>query len=191
MSEFKIPETVEEIRNRIEELYNKINEYNTAYFSCDTLPYTEEEINEIQEEYNFLCDTFKEDKTEKEEVEESEKKFFDKVSPAIWIYTIIVAIASMWFVVSYIGDSFLYGYLETFPSSDAFLAFIENHQNLFLFYCWMLYAIYPLIIIIVSTILKLTIFKSKENKLFSLICLLFIIVELIISYLIIMFQIIA
>ena len=82
---FKMPETREEAVERKEALLEKINKYNEEYFSGNpTL--TEEEINLIQEEYQFL-DELVDIEADYAKVEEpKEQKFLDRVSILVWVY---------------------------------------------------------------------------------------------------------
>lgn len=157
MSEkFKTPETREEAIERKEVLLAKINQYNEEYFSGN-LTLTEDEINLIQEEYQFL-DEFVDIEAEFVIEEPKEKNFFDKVSIFVWIYAIFAFFSSLYILQEAIGVevfAFVYNLEWLYDVSNSILWFG-------LMGCFLLY---PVILIIISFILKLVVFKKKaENK---------------------------
>ena len=96
---YKIPETYEEAVKRKQELLEKINAYNEALFAEKELPYTDEEIEAFQEEFQILNDNL--DLTDEEKLEklddedkivnedgsvEVKKSFFDKLHITTYLY---------------------------------------------------------------------------------------------------------
>ena len=109
-------ETYEEAVQRKEELLEKINAYNIALLEEKELPYTDEEIEEMMEEYQILNDSLKLTDDEKkykyssEDLEVSEdgsvevkQTFFDKVSIWVYIYSFFGIFLSLGLLNSLIG----------------------------------------------------------------------------------------
>ena len=92
----------EKREERKEALLEKINKYNEEYFSGNpTL--TEEEINLIQEEYQFL-DELVDIEADYAKVEEpKEQKFLDRVSILVWVYAMFAFFSGFFFVQQPIG----------------------------------------------------------------------------------------
>ena len=55
-SEYQIPETYDEAVKRKADVLQMINDYNVALLLGNDLPYSEEEIERLQEEYQILND---------------------------------------------------------------------------------------------------------------------------------------
>ncbi len=157
MSEkFKTPETREEAIERKEVLLAKINQYNEEYFSGN-LTLTEDEINLIQEEYQFL-DEFVDIEAEFVIEEPKEKNFFDKVSIFVWIYVIFAFFSSLYILQEAIG-------VEVFAFVYNLEWFYDVSNSVLWFGLMGCFLLYPVILIIISLILKLVAFKKKaENK---------------------------
>ncbi|MBQ8293059.1 MAG: hypothetical protein IJX78_04525 [Bacilli bacterium] len=151
---FNIPQTREEAIERKEELLKKLNQYNEDYFSGNTT-YTEEEINLIKEEYDFLDDYVEVD-AEFVMEEATEKTFFDKVNIFVWIYALFVFFSGLYFLQQLVG-------FEVFKVAYT-AGLFENISNI-LKYIGIVscYVIYPVLLIIISIILKLFAFKKTEE----------------------------
>lgn len=157
MSEkFKTPETREEAIERKEALLAKINQYNEEYFS-GTTTMSEEEINLIQEEYQFL-DEFVDIDEEFVMEEHKEKNFFDKVSIFVWVYAIFAFFSSLYILQQAIGFevfTFVYGleWLYDVSNTMLWLGLVGS------------FLVYPVLLIILTLVLKFTAFKKNaENK---------------------------
>ena len=154
---FKMPETREEAVERKEALLEKINKYNEEYFSGNpTL--TEEEINLIQEEYQFL-DELVDIEADYAKVEEpKEQKFLDKVSILVWVYAMFAFFSGFFFVQQPIG-------LNGFFSMAYGWGWFENLGNTGI---WFLitacFFIYPFLLGVIGFILKLVTFKKSLDS---------------------------
>ena len=154
---FKMPETREEAVERKEALLEKINKYNEEYFSGNpTL--TEEEINLIQEEYQFL-DELVDIEADYAKVEEpKEQKFLDRVSILVWFYAIFAFFSGFFFVQQPIG-------LNGFFSMAYGWGWFENLGNTGI---WFLitacFFIYPFLLGVIGFILKLVTFKKSLDS---------------------------
>ena len=154
---FKMPETREEAVERKEALLEKINKYNEEYFSGNpTL--TEEEINLIQEEYQFL-DELVDIEADYAKVEEpKEQKFLDRVSILVWVYAMFAFFSGFFFVQQPIG-------LNGFFSMAYGFGWFESLGNTGI---WFLitacFFIYPFLLGVIGFILKLVTFKKSLDS---------------------------
>lgn len=178
-------ETYEEAVQRKEELLEKINAYNIALLEEKELPYTDEEIEEMMEEYQILNDSLRLTEEEKkykyssEDLEVSEdgsvevkQTFFDKVSIWTYIYSFFGVFLSLGLLNSLLGTEIYELIMNTIYS---IMFKTENHllmENIgsFGYGCiyYGSYLIYP-IILIVATLICYLIVKKKgkpENKKF-------------------------
>ncbi len=159
MSEkFKMPETREEAAKRKEELLEKINKYNEEYFA-GTPSLSEEEINLIQEEYQFLDDLVDIEEDYAKIDEPKEQKFLDKVSILVWIYAMFAFFSSLFFVQQPIGLNLIFAKIYN-------LGWFEGLGNTAI---WFLitgsFLVYPVLLGIIGLVLKLVAFKkTPEDK---------------------------
>lgn len=176
------PLSYEEAQARKEELLEKINQYNLAFFNNETLPYTDEEIKDMQEEYQLLCDNLslsKEEKilrNDKEDIIENtdgtlevKKTFFDKVS--IWVY-IYVFLST--FVISGILNSLIGAGIYDKVMDIIYKAMYKNEAHFFLkeissFGFGMIYfpsfLLFPLLVIIATMVIYFIMKKKDEKRL--------------------------
>ncbi len=160
MSEkFKMPQTIEEARERQAILLEQLNKYNEEYFE-GTPSLSEEEITIIQEEYQFLEDMIG---IEPEVVieEPTEKGFFDKVSIFVWIYAVFAFFSSLYILQCEIGFSIM-ELILTINSGE--WVFGMNHFLLMVIVLGV-FLVYPLLLVGLGSVLKTTVFsKLPENK---------------------------
>lgn len=158
MSEkFKMPETREEALERKEVLLEQINKYNEEYFT-GTTTLTEEEINLIQEEYQYLDELLEGEENEKEVVEETDKKFLDKVNIGIWIFAMFNLFFANFFIQEAVGMNIVF----SISGAEWVLNLDDAGINFLIISCFL---IYPLVLIIIGLIIKLFAFKkSVESK---------------------------
>ena len=158
MSEkFKMPETREEALERKEVLLEQINKYNEEYFT-GTTTLTEEEINLIQEEYQYLDELLEGEENKKEVVEETDKKFLDKVNIGIWIFAMFNLFFANFFIQEAVGMNIVF----SISGAEWVLNLDDAGINFLIISCFL---IYPLVLIIIGLIIKLFAFKkSVESK---------------------------
>lgn len=176
-------ETYEEAVKRKEELLEKINAYNIALLEEKELPYTDEEIEDMMEEYQILNDKLKltdEEKKSKyssEDLEVSEdgtvevkQTFFDKVSVWVYIYSFFGIFLSLGLLNSLIGTGI---YELIMKIIYKFMFNSENHllmENMGSFIYGVIYygsyLLFPIILILVTLIILLIVKKKgkEENK---------------------------
>jgi hypothetical protein len=128
--EYQIPETYDEAVKRKADVLQMINDYNVALLLGNDLPYSEEEIEKLQEEYQILNDLLA--LTEEErlaKLKDSDKEVnedgvvvekisvFDKMHWGILLYCVFtfISLCSMPFLTKLVGqagiDSFISKYL--------------------------------------------------------------------------------
>jgi hypothetical protein len=154
---FKMPETREEAVERKEALLEKINKYNEEYFS-GTTTLTEEEINLIQEEYQFL-DELVDIEADYAKVEEpKEQRFLDKVSILVWIYAMFAFFSGFYFLQQPIGLNLIFSNVYGWM-------WFENLGNTGIWFlitaCFFLY---PFLLGVIGFILKLVAFKKSLDS---------------------------
>lgn len=170
--------TYEEAVQRKEELLEKINEYNIALLEGKEPPYTEEEIDEMSEEYQYLNDTLKLTKEEKhqkdasyveteEGIIEKPKTFFDNVSIGIYIYSFIAVFLSSGLLNSTLGTLIYEGVMKVIYF---FMLKTENHllmenMPIFAYGCiyFISYLVFPILVVVATLIIR-AISKKKEHK---------------------------
>ncbi len=170
--------TYEEAVQRKEELLQKINEYNIALLEGKEPPYTEEEIDEMSEEYQILNDSLKLTKEEKKQkdveyvetedgVVEKPKGFFDKIGIGVYIYSFIAVFLSSGILNSLIGTAIYNGVMNIIYF---FMLKTENHllmenMPIFAYGCiyFMSYLLLPILVIIATLIIKGV--NKKKGKL--------------------------
>ena len=129
--DIKIPDNYDDALKRKFELLDKINSYNEALFNGTELPYTEEEIDAFQEEYELLDDNLA--LSEKEKIQKLDKEdvvklddgtlvekqsFFDKIHWSMYLYLACVVVFSIvsFFMMRALGDKMfthsVYSYFE-------------------------------------------------------------------------------
>lgn len=159
MSEkFKMPETYEEAAARKEALLEKINKYNEEYFAGNTT-LTEEEINLIQEEYQFLDELVEIDADYAVVEEPKEPKFLDKVNLLVWIYAMFAFFSGFFFVQSPIGLNVIFNNVISW-------GWFENLGNTGSWFLLMAcFLVYPLLLAIIGLFTKIFAFKKTiESK---------------------------
>lgn len=170
-----IPEDYEEAKKRKEEVLRMINEYNEAMFNDEVLPYSDEEIKKLQEEYLLLDDYVELTETEKKalnkdaedeevsETDEAKKKgFWDLVNPLIFIYALGPLVGSMWFAIQGIGIQVLELFTEILSKNNIQLTGVTDKG--FLAICLALIAIYPVLFCLVTLLVKIFVCRKKETK---------------------------
>lgn len=121
---YVMPATYEEAVQRKQELLDKINAYNEAMFAGEELPYSDKEIDELQEEYQilndrlFLTDSEKIDKLNDEDkiinedgTVERKLSFLDKVHWPLFVYPIFLIIFALGAFHNKIVDSVINNYV--------------------------------------------------------------------------------
>lgn len=190
--EFEIPETYEDAVNRKQELLDKINEYNDAFFNNQPLPYTDEEIDAFQEEYQLLNDHLQLTEEEKiNRLDEDEKEVledgtvvkvesvFDKIHPLTYVYIFLISFLMILFcplLSNKIGSSMTTSainkfYEQTFDQTGSGLSMYNDptlvmSEGKYWFTVVFNFLLIPLIVLIVSTIFFVLsrIFMDKLNK---------------------------
>ena len=175
---YEIPSTYEEAVLRKQELLEKINEYNEAFFNETDLPYTEEEIEELQEEYQILNDHLQ--LTDKEKIARLDEKdketlddgtvvkvdnFFDKIHPFTYVYIFLISLLIILFcpILSYtisnsIFNNQINAYYETIINQTGSGLALFNDPSLIMsegtywFKIIFSLCLVPLIVLVVSTI---------------------------------------
>lgn len=181
MSEkFKMPETREEAVKRKEELFEKINKYNEEYFSGNpTL--SEEEINLIQEEYQFLDDLVDIEEDYAKVDEPKEQKFLDKVNIFVWIYAMFALFSGFYFIQQRFG--FYVILMNIFD--ETLFSTLTNVELWFLVFGS--FVAYPVVLAVIGLILKIFAFKksAESRKAFKYVFLgqiAFLIINFVITY---------
>ncbi len=175
-----IPEDYEEAKKRKEEVLQMINKYNEALFNEEELPYTDEEIKKLQEEYLLLDDYVELTDTEKKaigkhqeeeyeesinddgEVKKANHSYWDAVNPLIFVYALFPLIGSLWFAIQGIGIQVIELFTKILSKNDIVLT--EISDNGFLAICLALIAIYPVLFCVVTLLVKLFVCRKKETK---------------------------
>lgn len=154
---FKMPETREEAAERKEDLLKQINKYNEEYFSGNP-SLTEEEINLIQEEYQFLDELVDIEADFAEIDEPKEKKFLDKVNILVWIYAMFAFFSGFFFLQQPIGLNLIFSNVYGWMWFEG----LENAGIWFLITgCFL---IYPFLLGIIGLVVKLLAFKKSEES---------------------------
>ncbi len=182
--EFKIPENYDEAYKLKQELLEKINAYNTALFNGEELPYSDEEIDMLQEEYQILNDHLalsqeekmmkltENDKVVKEDgTVEVKETIWDKIHWVVYLYGFISTIFACGILTKPIGNTSMNGFMNScfekaynegvgmydFAKSEYMMGGFEFYFKFILSYLW-----FPLLIIILSTVIYL-IFRKKND----------------------------
>lgn len=175
-----IPENYEAAKKRKEEVLQMINEYNEALFNEDILPYTDEEIKRLQEEYLLLDDYVELTDTEKKAIDKHQEEeeetitedgevvkkdkhsYWDAVNPLIFVYALFPLIGSLWFAIQGIGIQVIELFTKILSKNKIVLRGISD--NGFLAICLALIAIYPILFCVVTLLVKLFVCRKKETK---------------------------
>lgn len=172
-----IPENYEEAKKRKEEVLRMINEYNEALFNEQALPYSDEEIKKLQEEYLLLDDYVELTETEKKAInnedddeeisvtdnpKKQEKGFWDLVNPLIFVYALAPLVGSMWFAIQGVGIQVLQLFTEILSKYKIQLTGVSDKG--FLAICLGLIAIYPVLFCILTLLVKIFVCRKKETK---------------------------
>lgn len=186
MSEFeiKIPDNYEDAVNRKQEVLNMINQYNEALLLDKELPFTDEEIERLQEEYQILNDHLALTKEEKimrlseEDVIvnedgtiEEKVSIFDKIHWLVYVYALVSLIFGTGIfhkkIASATMDKFIDGRFEkafdnavdmySFSKSDMMIKPFEYWARFCLSYLWL-----PLVVVLVSLIVYF-IFRRRKD----------------------------
>lgn len=173
---YKIPETYEEAVKRKQELLEKINAYNEALFAEKELPYTDEEIEAFQEEFQILNDNL--DLTDEEKLEklddedkivnedgsvEVKKSFFDKLHITTYLYLFLGTLVVLLFstvllpgIASGFISKFNTAYFEkVYADTEDYLIMISNEDYImpagkFYFFVVLFTIILPFSILLLS-----------------------------------------
>lgn len=176
-----IPENYEEAKKRKEEVLQMINSYNEALFNEEVLPFTDEEIRVLQEEYLLLDDYVELTDTEKkiinkdseEDIEEivnddgtiikrRKESFWDKVNPFIFVYAVFVLVGSLWFAIQGIGIQMMQLFSNVVSKLNIDISGIS--ENGFLVLCIGLIAIYPILFCVITLLVKIFLCRNNETK---------------------------
>lgn len=170
-----VPEDYEEAKKRKEEVLLMINQYNEALFNGDELPYSDDEIKDLQEEYLLLDDYVELTDTEKKLINESENSddedgvseveketYWDRVNPLIFVYALFPLIGSLWFAIQGIGIQVIQLFTKILDKHDITLTGVSNKG--FLVLCLVLVAIYPILFCVVTLLVKIFVCRRKETK---------------------------
>lgn len=176
-----IPEDYEEAKKRKEEVLKMINLYNEALFNDEVLPFTDEEIRVLQEEFLLLDDYVELTDTEKEIINKDSEEdyeeivnedgtvtkkikvsFWEKVNPFIFIYAVFVLVGSLWFAIQGIGVQMMELFVKIIDKFDISLGSIS--ENGFLILCLALIAIYPILFCVITLLVKIFLCRNKETK---------------------------
>lgn len=126
LGRYELPDTYEEAVARKEEVLQKINEYNEALFSEAPLPFSEEELDDLQEEFQILNDRLRLTEKEKlQKLDESQleeidgelvekKTFWDKIHWAVYIYGLLSTIFATGILNKSIGDELTYRFIVNY-----------------------------------------------------------------------------
>lgn len=182
--EFNIPENYEEAYQLKQELLEKINAYNQALFNGEELPYSDEEIDRFQEEYQILNDHLALSDEEKLlKLEENEKvvnadgtieaktTVWDKIHWSIYLYGFVSTIFICGILTEPIGNAsmnkFMTNYFEkaynegvgmyALAKSEMMMSGFGFYLKLFISYLW-----FPLIIIALSVAMYLLFHKHND-----------------------------
>ena len=125
--EYQIPETYDEAVKRKAEVLQMINDYNVALLLGNDLPYSEEEIERLQEEYQILNDHLAltdeerlaklddDDKIVNEDGTVEEKQsIFDKIHWSIYLVAIISFIACCGIFTKAVGNACMESFLNNY-----------------------------------------------------------------------------
>lgn len=170
-----IPEDYEEAKKRKEEVLLMINQYNEALFNGEELPYSDDEIKKLQEEYLLLDDYVELTDTEKrlinkgaddaedgEVLDEPKETFWDKVNPLIFVYALFPLIGSLWFAIQGIGIQVIQLFTKFLSKKDIVLTGVSDKG--FLVICLSLVAVYPILFCLVTLLVKIFVCRRKETK---------------------------
>lgn len=181
-----IPENYDEALKRKNEVLEMINKYNELMFTEGaTLPFTDEEIALLQEEYLILDEYVGLTDQEKEAYQKLESNeyvehvqedgtvvkvkketFWDKVNPIVFIYAVLPLIGSLTSVIQGIGIGSinLFGKLlgKIVEKNDWSLENITDNQLFALSYGLML--IYPIVFCLITFLLYKFACRKKETK---------------------------
>lgn len=157
--------TYEEAQTRKTELQEKINQYNIAYFNNEELPYTEEEITAMTEEFEFLYSKLGDQESEEEkEIKEKDKKFFDKVNPFLVIFTFFAGIFSIGFLNGLIGNAVFSGFKKLIFEITYKTEFVGLVKDVPVFLVGLYWLLSMLLIPFIFLIASLIIYKKLIKK---------------------------
>lgn len=174
--------SIEEARARKQELLDKINSYNDALFQDNPLPYTDEEINLMQEEYALLDDKLSLSKEEKlAKLNKKDKKvtedgtvvevesFWDKIPTfqLVWLFLGTILACGIFTLIfgNAIYDASLKGLFASFYRQE--YQYYSELPITFFGYWWMTfgcYFIYPLVIFGLCLLIFLLYMKKARNQ---------------------------
>lgn len=125
--EYQIPETYEEAVARKEEVLKLINEYNVALLLGNELPCSDEEIEQLQEEYQILNDHLALTEEEKiNKLNDSDKivqedgtivekiSIFDKIHWSVYLYGIISTIFAAGILTKPVGKTCMNNFIDKY-----------------------------------------------------------------------------
>lgn len=180
---FEIPQTQEEARALKQEILEKINNYNNAVFNNEPLPYTDEEIDELQNQYDLLSEVVKLTKEEKKKLanlgnednpEATKVTVVDKISTANYLYGIILTIFISGILSKQVGEAIFNGFMGNYFSSVykktgdmyALMSSTANDNFMKAPVFWLItcfsFIIVPLILLIISLVIFL-ILRKKDS----------------------------
>lgn len=176
-----IPENYEDAKKRKEEVLKMINSYNEALFNDEVLPFSDEEIRVLQEEYLLLDDYVELTDTEKEFMNKDSEEdfeeivnedgtvtkkirvtFWEKVNPFIFIYAVVVLVGSLWFAIQGIGIEIMHLFTNIITKFNIPLTGLSDKG--FLILCLGLIAIYPILFCVFTLLVKIFLCRNKETK---------------------------
>ena len=127
--EYQIPETYDEAVKRKADVLQMINDYNVALLLGNDLPYSEEEIERLQEEYQILNDHLAltederlaklddDDKIVNEDGTVEEKQsIFDKIHWSIYLVAVVSFIACCGIFTKAVGNACMESFLNNYFS---------------------------------------------------------------------------
>ncbi len=152
-----IPQDYDEAMSRKEEVLKLINEYNEQLLNGEQVLLTEEEIDLLQEEYQLLDELIIESKDEDTELEEP-LKFADKISAGLIVYMVLAILASIYPLCRSLG----FDMIATSIFSEIDLSSMTTNAIKLLITA--IFLIYPLILTLLSGLIRIFLIKKSENK---------------------------
>lgn len=176
-----ISSSYEEALKRKNEVLDMINTYNEAVFSDAPLPYNDEEIALLQEEFLILDEYVELTDKEKEIYQNIDSKnyvdevkedgsvikvakvtFWDKVNPVVFVYAVIAFVGSLWFSVQGIAIEVITKFTDIVNKREWDLSDVsEKGFNAIIA---ALIIVYPLLLTLVSFLLYRFACRKKETK---------------------------
>ncbi len=182
--EFIIPENYDEAYKLKQEILEKINAYNTALFNGEELPYSDEEIDRLQEEYQILNDHLALSKEEKiMKLKESDKiinedgtveekiSVWDKIHWVVYLCGFFLTVLASGILTKPIGNAVMNSFMnnsfdKAYNANVSMGGFVKSEYNIEAFEFFAKFALsylwFPILIILLSLVLYL-VFRKKND----------------------------